>query len=100
MQGWRFSVIVIFAAVTGCSSIGVCSYSLSDNGWLPTDMRPADIVEIESRTGNDKSRWYINDTGEILVCRRLDARDSCAGIYSVYEPTDSGYVQAEELVCT
>ena len=81
--------------LVGCSSIGPCSYPLSQNGWVRTNARPPEILTDLNRSAH----WFEDEQGDILVCPSIDARDACGSYYEIFEKTKIGYVVKEEIVC-
>lgn len=81
--------------MSGCSSIGPCSYDLQSNGWSPTDLRPEGLPTHHYQSPG----WFVDEEGRLLICRKLDAKNFCGGIYHVYRKAENGYVEEAEIVC-
>ena len=87
---------MVFAALvlSGCGTLGPCSYDLPGNGWTATQLRPEQIATTE----NHDLAWFMNAEGSILICPNFEAEGVCGSYYFVFEKIGDRY-EEKELVC-
>lgn len=87
-----FSSIFI---LSGCSSVGVCNFSLSEEGWEKIENPPSHLVDEY----NENNSWFLNDEGDYLSCSELIRRDYCGNVYQTYHKKDDGEFEYDHIVC-
>lgn len=84
---------VIF--LSGCSSIGVCNLSLSEEGWKRVESPPSQLVDEY----NENNFWFSNAEGGYLACSEVIRRNYCGNVYQIYRKKDSGDFEHALIVC-
>ena len=89
------AALLIAVTLTGCHTVGACSYDLAANGWRADHDPPLELQNATNRSYD----WYVNDAGDRFACPDADAQDICGNVYNIYRSTAAGY-DRQELVCT
>ena len=91
----RFLLVVCVVFSAGCSSIGVCNFSLSEAGWERVEGPPSELLDEH----NKSHFWFSNDRGDYLSSSEVLRRDYCGNVYRTYRKKSDGGYEHDHIVC-
>ena len=91
----RFLLVVALSLLAGCKTNSYCHIELKEDGWIPTDSVPRQVLHYASF---DRF-WYTNAKGDHLLCPKRSSEYVCGGGFVLYVHTPEGYSR-DVIACT